>query len=77
MVGEGKYNLNDVKEITVSDSYLGMDTHIKAYQNEEELEDCTTRQYIDTFLLKCGCLPFSIWTSKKVSNEKMKLISIV
>ena len=70
--------MNDIKEITVSDSYLGMEQYIKACQNEEELEDCTTRQYIDTFLKKCGCLPLRIWTSKKVSkNEKLKLMSIV
>ena len=41
LVGEGKYNLNILKEITVTESYLGMSRG--TCQDEEDLEDCTTR----------------------------------
>ena len=30
-------------------------------------ENCTTRRFFDTILRECGCLPFNIRTSNKVS----------
>ena len=39
LVGEGKYNLNAVKEIKVTDSYLGLDMKDKGCQNEEPQEE--------------------------------------
>ena len=66
MIGEGKYNLNALKEIKVTDSYLGLDKNVKGCQNEESLEECTTRQHMDTYLQQCGCLPIAIGISKEV-----------
>ena len=60
LIGEGEYNLNSLKEITVTESYLGLDQDVRKCQNDEPLNNCTTRQYLDTFLGKCGCLPFNI-----------------
>ena len=60
LIGEGKYNLNDIKEIEVTDSYLSLKNGVKGCQTEEEMNDCTTRQFMNNFLKKCGCLPFSI-----------------
>ena len=65
-VGEGEYNLNDLKEIIVTDSYLGMDENVRGCQNVEPLNNCTTRLYMDTLLRDCGCLPFNIRLSDKV-----------
>ena len=52
LIGEGEYNLNALKEIKVTDSYLGMrmDQDIKDCQNKEPFFNCTTRKYINTFL---------------------------
>ena len=60
LVGEGKYNLDAVKEITVTDSFLGMDMEDKGCQLEEPLDNCTTRHHIDTVLHQCGCLPLRL-----------------
>ena len=65
-IGEGEYNLNDLKEIIVTDSYLGLDGNVKGCQNVEPLNNCTTRLYMDTLLRDCGCLPFNIRLSDKV-----------
>ena len=65
-VGEGEYNLNDLKEIIVTDSYLGLDENVRGCQNVEPLNNCTTRLYMDTLLRDCGCLPFNIRLSDKV-----------
>ena len=66
LVGEGEYNLNVLKEIQVTESYLGLDQDIRNCQNEESLFKCGTREYIETFLAECRCLPFNIRQTDKV-----------
>ena len=63
-MGEGEYNLNDLKEIMVTESYLGLDQEERGCQNEETLDNCTSRQYYDTILEKCGCLPLNMIPSE-------------
>ena len=65
LVGEGEYNLNVVKEIEVTDSYMGLDQDVRGCQNKEPYDDCTTKIYMDTIIGECGCLPFNI----RVSNQ--------
>ena len=67
LYGEGHYNLNVLKEIKVTDSYLGFDEKFRKCQNEESIHNCTTRIYIKTFLDQCGCLPKSIRMLQKVT----------
>ena len=64
-IGEGEYNVNVLKEIKVSESYLGMDQDVTECQNEESFYNCTTRKFMDTLIEKCGCLPINI----RISNE--------
>ena len=66
LIGEGKYNLNAIKEIKVTESYLGLDIEDRGCQNEEAVEECTTRQYIETLLHKCACLPLKIAIDRNV-----------
>ena len=66
LIGEGEYNLNDLKEIKVTDSYLGLDQEVRKCQNDEPLKNCTTRQYLDTLLRECGCLPITLRLFHKV-----------
>ena len=55
-----EYNLNNVKEIDVSDEFLTLDKAIINCQNDESLQDCKTRKYIDALIEQCKCLPFTI-----------------
>ena len=66
LIGEGEYNLNTLKEIKVSDSYLGLDQDERGCQDEEPLYNCSTRHYMDALIDHCGCLPFNIKLSDKV-----------
>ena len=77
MIGEGKYNLDALKEIRVTESYLGMDMGIRKCQNEEPLENCTTRTYMDSFLQQCGCLPLRLASFKNVIFKPSKLNSSI
>jgi len=40
LYGEGQYNLNVVKEVKVTESYLGLDKSVKGCQSEEEVKKC-------------------------------------
>ena len=67
MIGEGKYNLNAVEEILVTESFLGLDESVKDCQNKEEFDECNNKHFKKTLLEQCGCLPLGIRISKKVS----------
>ena len=74
LIGEGEYNLNALKEIRVTDSYLGLDQDVRQCHIGESLKTCTTRQYLNTLIWECGCLPFNIRLFHKVHlfvNVKM------
>ena len=60
LVGEGEYNLNALKVIEVTESYLGLDQSIKGCQVEQSLHKCKTNYYTEKLFDQCGCLPFNI-----------------
>ena len=65
--GTGEYNLNVLKEIEVTDSFLSLDKKERGCQNEETYANCTTRLYIDAMINKCGCLPLAISLNERVN----------
>ena len=69
LVGEGEYNINDIREIKATESYLGMDQNIRECQNIEPFYNCTTRHYMDDLLRECKCLPLNIRISNQVTNS--------
>ena len=60
------YNLNDVKYIEVTESFLGLDYETIGCQNEELREDCKTRHYIAALMSQCKCLPLGVLTNNEV-----------
>ena len=64
--GEGQYNLHSIKEISVTDSFLGLDKVTKNCQVIESFDDCKTRLHNEKIRKKCRCLPLSINLSNKV-----------
>ena len=65
LTGDGEYNLNNLKVITVTDSFLGLDENNRGCQDKKAF-NCSTQKHIDTFLDKCGCLPLNMKLSDKV-----------
>ena len=53
-----EYNLNNVKEIEITNEFLTLDKVIINCQNDESLDDCTERKYINAIMKNCNCLPF-------------------
>ena len=70
--GKGQFNLNILKEISGTDSYLGLDQDVRGCQNDEPYDNCTTRQYIQAIRDTCGCLPFPV----KISENEVHRIMI-
>ena len=68
LFGEGLYNLHSLKEITVTDSFLGLDKKITKCQSFETHHDCNTKVYMRNMMQKCGCLPLSHRLSDKVQT---------
>ena len=66
LLGEGQYNLHSMKEIAVTDSFMGLDSNTKNCQNIETFDDCKTRVQVEKFRKECECLPLSIRMSEKV-----------
>ena len=60
-----------MKEITVTDSFLTLDKETRKCQ-EERYDDCTTKDYIETLLSQCECLPFAISINDEVSYQTFK-----
>ena len=76
LFGEGQYNINDIKEIKVSQSYLRLDRDVRNCQNNEQFDNCTTTHYLDTILGECGCLPSYMRLTDNVQQVKHKIILI-
>ena len=67
---EGQYNLNNLKEITVTDSFMVFDRKTKNCQDLEAYDDCKTKFYVGNLRQECRCLPFALRLSEKVKFNK-------
>ena len=70
---EGEYNFNVIKEIKVTQSYLGLDAEARSprgCQDEKSVPDCMTEQYLEDLLQECHCLPFN----NIISDKQYKIV---
>ena len=66
-----------MKEIFVTESFLGLDRDTRNCQNTETNEKCKTRVHLENLKQKCGCLPLSLRLSMEVKGYikiKMKMV---
>ena len=75
LMGEFQFNLQSLKEIKVSDSFLTLDVDSQKCQNIETYNDCKTRLYIKNMTQVCGCLPLSHIMSEEVCYMYVQLNS--
>ena len=64
-----EFNLNNIKEIEVSEDFLSLDKSIIECQNMESAEDCKTRKYTNNLVKECNCFPFGMGHSKQVYKQ--------
>ena len=66
LFGQGKFNLLSLKEVHVTDSFMGLQQDTRKCQNIETYDECKTRLHLKQLRQKCGCLPLSFGLSGKV-----------
>ena len=74
LYGEGEYKLKILKEIKVTDSFIGLSQDVRACQTEEHIVDCETRNYLEYSNSVCGCLPFPVRTNNTVSKLILNIL---
>ena len=57
---EYSYNLNVVKEVTITNSFLTLKDSVRKCQNTETYSDCITNKFLQTLKDKCNCLPLKL-----------------
>ena len=65
---EGQYNLNNLKEISVTQSFMKLNSIIRNCQNNEKYDKCRSIK-IENIRQECGCLPFSLRFSEEVKSK--------
>ena len=68
IIEEGQYNLNNLKEISVTDSFMGLDKATRHCQETDTYDDCKTWLHVDNLRMECGCLPLYLKLSDKVKG---------
>ena len=58
--GGGNYRLTAVREIKVTEEFMGLDIKTKNCQNVTNLHDCQQEKYIENLTFKCQCLPYNL-----------------
>ena len=58
--GEGHYTLTAVKDIKVTEEFLGLGQEVTKCQTKEARADCVSRRYQEQVLASCHCAPLHI-----------------
>ena len=60
MSGGGHYRLTEVKDVRVSQEFVGLGEAVTQCQTKEAGADCFTRKHQENVLETCSCFPFSL-----------------
>ena len=77
LFGEGNYAITDIKEVKVTEEFLGLDTATRGCHRNSELKHCETNTYIEKAKRHCHCIPSylrRIFPDQKVSSENCCLL---
>ena len=75
--GSGSIRIKGIKQIQVTDDYLGLDLQTRGCQNETMYEDCVTELYLDLLKEECKCLPFNLQNFSKREEIKKVLMEFM
>ena len=72
--GNGTIRIKGVKQVKVTDDYLGLDLQTRGCQNDNTYEDCVTQLYLDLLKKECKCLPFNLQNYSKQDEINKVLV---
>ena len=58
--GEGHYAMSAIKDIKVTDKFVGLGEGVTKCQTMEYKVDCQTREYREKVLSECNCSPYQL-----------------
>ena len=58
--GEGHYSLSEIKDIEVTEEFVGLGEKVTHCQTEEYRVDCLSSKYREKVLSQCQCSPLSL-----------------
>ena len=65
-----------VKDIKVTEDFLGLSDNVKKCQSEETFKECSTRQYLHAVESQCNCIPYALKYFSTVQNQVYNIIHI-
>ena len=71
IIEEGQYNLNNLKEISVTDSFMGLDRATRNCQEPVTYNKCKTWLHVENLRKECRCLPLSLRLSELVKGHTL------
>ena len=66
---DNNYNLNVIKEIKTTSSFLSMDENVRKCQDDETFDECVTKKYVENLKDECKCLPLNLRLTKEVNRR--------
>ena len=60
LYGEGNYALTDIKEIKVTEEFLGLDPTITDCESQQFRTDCRAAEYQERIATSCSCAPLNL-----------------
>ena len=72
--GEGHFSLSGVKEVKVTEDFVGLGEEITRCQTGQSRADCLTEKYLARALSTCHCAPVNIisYYDSQVDNKVVK-----
>ena len=55
-----EFNLNVMKEMKITEAFLGLDMELQNCELETSYDNCTTLSILERLKEKCDCLPFTL-----------------
>ena len=58
-----------VKDIKVTEDFIGLSDDAKKCQSEETFKECSTRQYLHAVESQCNCIPYALKYFSSIQNQ--------
>ena len=60
LIGEGNYEVEEVKEVAITDDFVTLDEDSRKCQIVSTFEDCVTQYFLKALIDNCHCLPYNL-----------------
>ena len=69
LTGEGNYEMEEVKQVAITDDFADLDENSRKCQTISRFEDCVTQYFLKALEENCYCLPYNLQNYTLTSDE--------